>query len=889
MSKKIFAKKSYLESDLNADRKIFRYLDKFIVLSVICIFLFLGFRIVVQMEADRYAFIEELRHKPKSFSREKMVHELVQFEMSLMKYYFSPKADNFSNLNADGRQFLNSLYTHLQNDKLDTLISKEYMDLKETVYSILDNIRDADASEESNIELFLSYQEKLHLSISVLLDHLTVAKTAEHFREVSQKYEIVKLLFILALVLSFGLILLLLKKLSKTEKLLSERRLLAHMLELRLTAIEKAMDGIIIINKEGRIQYANESLVKLHGCKSFHDIEGKAWQELYADEEVATIISSVRETALNGGRVRISSRGKRLDGTFYDQDLVIVQLGDDGYICIIRDNTELVESIRISNNRLAAIEAASDGVGIVDEKGNLIYLNKSFKDLYGITDKDISSYIGVPWTELYDEREQNFLNNHVISTLLTEGRVNGQVRMRLKKGNDINVEYTINVLPDGGLIGVVRDVSERLNAEYEKMELQRKFLQAQKMEAIGRMAGGIAHDFNNILASILGYTELLLDDLEEGSAPYKFSKQIQIGGQQARHMIDQILAFSRRHEEGGEKILLNDIIDNIKNIIYPMVGQNISLKVSTLSADNKEQAYITGNTSSIMQSILNLCVNAIDAVKNVESPRLSLRSYIISSNDDVYPTFFRKAEFPSQTNDETTQIIKGKNGTITAYINHLKADEQYGVIEVEDNGYGMTADILDHIFEPFFTTKPAGQGTGLGLSAVLGIVMSHKGAMVVRTKKDEGSLFRVLFPITEINDDEQMKVGTNKINGSGCILVVDDQQEVGTIISEMLASLGYEVKSVMSAYEAIDEIRENLEKYDLIISDYSMPDMNGVEMAKTISTDCPDVPIIIVTGHGRNRMEDEISHVSSIKARIKKPLDRASLSHVVDSVINKKG
>jgi CheY-like chemotaxis protein len=266
---------------------------------------------------------------------------------------------------------------------------------------------------------------------------------------------------------------------------------------------------------------------------------------------------------------------------------------------------------------------------------------------------------------------------------------------------------------------------------------------------------------------------------------------------------------------------------------------------------------------------------------------ITVTSQSIVAGDENVPAAMLAADLPKADAEPIVTIVSGKDGECSMLSGVLQRGMTYACVSVGDNGCGMSREVMEHIFEPFFTTKPVDRGTGLGLAAVHGIVAGHRGAMTVRSRKDEGTVFTLYFPQTAEEPEQKQGHTAKVVMGTGHVLVVDDQPDVATIACEMLARLGYMADSVSSADEAIDRLREKPDEYDMVLSDYSMPGMSGVDLASAIRADFPHMPVIIMTGYGRRKLEKEIKDNPSVVTMIRKPLDRVALSQVISKTLKR--
>ncbi len=572
---------------------------------------------------------------------------------------------------------------------------------------------------------------------------------------------------------------------------------------------------------------------------------------------------------------------------------LLVVLNSDKLRKLKKINQEKKEALAIMSSRLAAMEASRDGIAIVSKDGNLSYMNNALMRIHKIPEDEAYNYIGHPWEKLYTQKGieeilegRKKVQENAKKTLREKGYWLGESPIDVKDGEIVNVELSLTSLPDGGFIGTVRDISDRKKIEDERKNLENQFYQAQKMEAIGRLAGGIAHDFNNILAAMNGYAEFLIDDLEEKSPQHQFAVNILQAGRQARDLVDQMLAFSRRKESSKDTLDLtapiHETLSMLKATLPKTIEVQSNIKVSS--------APIKGNSNQIAQVIMNLCVNARDAIES-DHGELKVGLEIASSSQFNDPDFLI-GDIGGYKETPPIKFDEPSPGRTRLFLGQMIKDTDYVRLSVEDTGCGMSKIIMERIFEPFFTTKPVDKGTGLGLSTVHGVVAGHKAAMIVDSMLGKGTRFELLFPLAESaarvqsgDEAEADFVGDGK---SGRILVVEDQNEVRDMLLTMLERLGYEAAACHTGLEALDVLRENPGAFDLVLTDHNMPKMTGLELAQQVSYDFPDLPFILLSGYSEQRMQELMAENPVIKAVLRKPIAKNQLAQKIQSVISTK-
>ncbi len=383
----------------------------------------------------------------------------------------------------------------------------------------------------------------------------------------------------------------------------------------------------------------------------------------------------------------------------------------------------------------------------------------------------------------------------------------------------------------------------------QREQLQERLQQAQKMEAIGTMAGGIAHDFNNILVPILGYSEMALRSAEPGSKLSKDVHQIIHAANRARELIQQILTLSRQKKEQLKPLRIQILIKEALKMMRSTLPTNIDI----IQDIDSECPTILADPTQIHQIIMNLCMNAFHAME---------------FSGGILGVSLHEVEL---LKDEPHGLSSGK----------------YICLKIQDNGGGIQQKDLKRIFEPYFTTKEEGKGTGLGLAVVHGIVLSYGGHIKVDSKPDEGTIFEILLPIQEEGlstlDDED--VAENLPGGSEHIMLVDDQSIVLEATGAILTELGYTVHALTDPTEALQIVQKDLDAFQLIITDQTMPGMQGVELAEKILKLRPEMPVILCTGFTSTITKEEALKVG-IKAYLFKPVKMKELAHTVRQILD---
>jgi signal transduction histidine kinase/CheY-like chemotaxis protein len=400
---------------------------------------------------------------------------------------------------------------------------------------------------------------------------------------------------------------------------------------------------------------------------------------------------------------------------------------------------------------------------------------------------------------------------------------------------------------------VQQELNERKRAEEEKKRLEMQLRQAQKMEAIGTLAGGIAHDFNNILYPIIGYAEMTMDLVPEQSTARNNLNEILVASDRAKELIQQILAFSRQQESNPQSLRIQPIIKEALKLMRSSMPATISI----IQNIDEQCGPVLTDPSQIHQIIMNLCTNAYHAMRK-QGGILE----VALSEIDVKP---------GQT-DKAFQLYPGL----------------YLCLAVRDTGHGIDPLIMDRIFDPYFTTKPPGEGTGMGLALVHGIVKSYGGETFVISQPGKGATFQIYLPRIMEPEEETIMTMPKCISGQGeRILFVDDEGHILSLVEQMLESLNYRVVAKTNSLEALEEFRMNPDLFDLVITDQTMPGLTGFDLAKKMLTIRPEIAIILCTGYSELVNEEQVK-AAGIRKFILKPILKSQLSILIREVLDEK-
>lgn len=555
----------------------------------------------------------------------------------------------------------------------------------------------------------------------------------------------------------------------------------------------------------------------------------------------------------------------RPDGTAKVYDVIKVPLFHPdgrrkGLVVLGRDVTErkkAEDALRESEKRFRAIfEQAAVGVVQVSARtGRFIGTNKRFSDILGYSREEMASKTFLDITHPEDIRMQEEQLEE-----LYEGRIERfsfEKRYIRKDGSIVWVKLTASPMWAPGeepdyYVAIVEDITEQKRIKEEKLKMEKQLRQAQKMEAIGTLAGGIAHDFNNILGAIMGYTELSRLDTPPSSILRSNLEEVLTAAHRAKDLVKQILAFSRQESEHKRApVEIGRIVKEALKLLRASLPATIEIRQDIQS----ETAMVLADSTQIHQVLVNLCTNAGHA--------MSEGGVLTVGLTDVHWDYGLAALHPE-----------------------LKP-ASYLKLSVSDTGHGMDAATLERIFDPYFTTKEIGSGSGLGLAVVHGIVKRHDGAISVYSEPGKGSSFQIYFPKIDGGPEDRAEEASQIPTGTERILLVDDEEMLADIGCRMLELLGYSVVTKPGGIEALDLFRTDPGRFDLVITDYTMPHLTGSDLAREIMKIRSDIPVVICTGFSE-RITAEKARAVGIREFVMKPLGMREIGEVIRRVLDEK-
>jgi PAS domain S-box-containing protein len=650
-------------------------------------------------------------------------------------------------------------------------------------------------------------------------------------------------------------------ELNETNAMLKEEINERKLIELALRDSQKRFsrmvnnvtDHMCVYDLDGNILEANRQMINGLGYSLDELVHIKYYDLIIPDERAAyyQYLTDIRRKGTISGDITLSTRSGEPRYFEYSNVLGEHTNGHAAIFSLARDIThrkKTEKALADSQMRFKNVfETAAAGMAIIEGRTRtVVEINRAGAQMTRFKIKQLSGRCIDDLIAMPEETEYPQMpvpTSHPVECLLTTSA-----------GEDIPIlaSTQTTVLNDRPhwIISFV-DIQKIKEAEAAQRELELRSNRAQHLESIGTLAGGIAHDFNNILFGIMGFAELALEDAQHGSTQAKNLEEILKGGYRAKDMIAQILTYSR--QDRMEKTIIQPA---------PLIKEALKLLRASLPSTIEIQSRfvpklgnIKVNPAQLHQIIMNLCTNAAHALMD-ESGTIDI------SMDNI-------------TLGEDRQTAHG-----------LVLRGEYVRLKVKDNGVGIRPDIIDRIFEPFYTTKSQGQGSGLGLSVVLGIVQSNHGSITVESRMGQGTCFEVLLPLIEGADENTHNVETIMPRGRENILVVDDEPPLLRLLTRMLTSLGYQVTTCEHPAEALAVFNSRPRFFDLVLTDLTMPKKLGTTLAQELLQSRPNLPIILSTGNG-NKISKEILESIGIRKLLLKPILKrdlaSSIRHVLDA------
>ncbi len=638
-----------------------------------------------------------------------------------------------------------------------------------------------------------------------------------------------------------------------TERKKSEEELRASQ-RLLQTVLETVPIGLCVKDREGRYILVNQAFAEYVGQEPASLLNKTSRDTGFGTEEEFTRVeASDRRVLEHGEQINIPEETFTFpDGEVRWRRIYKAPLRDDageivGIVGVREDITERKKSEEELRRFKTTLDMTIDCVFMFDPRTlQFFYVNRGAAEHVGYTEQEMLNMTPLDIKPEFDEQTFREMHAPLLSGEMASHTF--QTLHRAKDGTDIPVEVFLQyVAPQGEaprFVAIVRDITERRKIEQQLRE-------AQKFEAVGQLAGGIAHDFNNTLQIIINSAHIAKASLDDPERVSEFLASILRAGERTASLTRQLLAYSRKAVIQPRTVNLNELTANLMNLVGRVIGEEIELE--RRHDDDLHQVRV--DPGMIEQAILNLCVNARDAMPN--GGRLTIET----------KNFRAEQEFCDSHGWEQPG--------------------DYAMVSLQDNGIGMPPDILEHVFEPFFTTKGVGEGTGLGLATAYGIVRQHSGQMEVVSEPGVGSTFKIYLPQVDAKEEsEEVSAVSEVTGGNETILVAEDEDEVLSILSRSLESKGYRVLAAMDGQEALSVFKENSDRIDLVILDMVMPALRGREVFEQIREFGSGVPILFSSGYSPDPEDTEFLTCNGLRL-IQKPYSPNELFASVREVLDR--
>ncbi len=569
-----------------------------------------------------------------------------------------------------------------------------------------------------------------------------------------------------------------------------------------------------------------------------------AWHDL-VENNVPYNLEYEIITADSGERKIVNSRAELLR----DEDGNPAKI--QGVILDITEQRRSESALEQSNKLLKASQRiAQIGGWELDLTTNTLFWTDETYRLHDTSPEEFSPTVDAGVSYFLPE------SRRLISEALEAAMKNGEgydlvLETLTTKGRRIDVRTTCVVTLHEGrpvkLTGIFQDITEQKQIEAAKQQLENQLVQSQKMESIGTLAGGIAHDFNNILSAVIGFTELALNAVDENTVIAEDLHEVYTAGLRAKDLVHQILTFARQSDEKLEPIQIDYIIKEVLKFIRSSIPTSIEIKQDITSS-----SLIMGNSTQIHRLMMNLCTNAAHAMTEESGTLEILLKDIIVDN---------------ATQRSKLELTFGN----------------YIVIKVSDTGSGIPPENMEKIFEPYFTTKGQGEGSGMGLAMVHGIVEQYGGKIFVDSKRGKGTIFTIYLPVARARKSHQQYKAEGLPTGKERILFVDDEAQIAKMATRTLSQLGYSVVHRVCSVEALKLFQSSPHDFDLVISDVTMPKLSGDQLAEKLLEIRPEIPVILLTGFSKRFSEEQAAEIG-VKALAYKPIVKKDLAKMIRSV-----
>jgi PAS domain S-box-containing protein len=629
--------------------------------------------------------------------------------------------------------------------------------------------------------------------------------------------------------------------------------------------IESASNVIATTDLDRKMTYVNPAFLETWGFDDPGEVLGRPFSEFWMVEER---LDEIVDALQHQGKWSDEIEARKRDGNLFDVQVSAAMVRDDeGHpISLMSSSVDITErkrtqeALRKSEEMVRAlVETSRDWIWAIDLDGRHTYCNPAIETILGYRPDEL---IGKRSLDFMQSDDRRVVEDGLPKWIAEKrGWSNLLIRWRHKDGSwrflESNSVPILNAAGElVGFRGVDRDTSDRRRAEEERLKLERQVQHAQKLESLGVMAGGIAHDFNNLLYVILGSAELALDNLSEVSPARPLIEELETAARRAADLTRQMLAYSGRGQFEVIDLNLSELAEEMAQLIKSSISKNVEMEMNLRTG----LPGVRADVAQLQQVVMNLITNAAEAVGEEESGRVKVSTATMHCSRR-YLSRSRSPERPDEG--------------------------EFVYIEVVDSGCGMNEEAKEKLFDPFFTTKFTGRG--LGMSAVLGIVRGHDGAIMVDSEPEEGTSIRVLIPALEESAESTLGKRVDREptewSGQGTVLLADDEEGVRRLTKRMLEQLGFDVRIACDGREAVEAFRGHSDEFVAVLLDLSMPHMDGRQAYRELQRENAEVRVILASGYVEQEMEDRFAGGGGSVVFIQKPYRLETLREKLRAVL----
>lgn len=616
--------------------------------------------------------------------------------------------------------------------------------------------------------------------------------------------------------------------------------------------IDNAPIGMYTLNLKGEFTYINKKTESITGYKK-EDWLNRSFRSLVHPEDIGLVEKKFFSRLKDRGdsdpyEIRIFNSREEVIWVKITSESIYLQekepktlVGVQSFLQDITQRKKAEQALRESEEKYRVlVQNANEAIFIAQDEV-IKFPNPKTVEITGYSEEELAA---MPFVNLIHPEDRQMVVDRYRQRLDGKKPLSEYAfRIINKSGSEmwLQLNSALTTWQDRpATINLLRDITER-------KQLEEKLHHVQKMESIGNLAGGIAHEFNNILSIIIGNNELVMEELPEWSLARESTEEIRIAGLRARDIVKQLLTFSRQDNADKTVIDIVSVVRESMKLIRSSIPANIDIQQNVPD----DACPVLGNATQINQLLINLCNNAVDALPDTGG----ILSIALSTE---------------RLDEEQHPLLK---------------PGQYVRLSVSDNGVGMNKETLDKIFDPYFTTKEFGKGTGIGLAVVHGIIERHCGSIIADSKEGKGTTFDIFLPIHESLPQDESKAQKDLPKGDERVLYVDDEYSIAKLGKRHLESLGYRVESTTDPLQALEMVKMDPGKFDLVVTDMAMPKMTGDHLVTEILKVCPEMPTIICTGYSA-RISEKKAIKMGVSSFIMKPLDKGELARKIRWVLD---